>query len=302
MYKWVLVPLDGSPHSEGVIPYARQVARRLALPLTLLHVVDPGVIQAPAPQHRAALAQLTQRAADLAEARLKPLAGALNDAGLQARPRVLYGNPAETILSCAKEEDGCLLAMATHGRSGLGRWLLGSVADRVLHCVEGPLLLIRPGTQPGAAEEAPLQTMLIPLDGSEMAESILPQAEEVARSLGLRILIIQVVPSMSDLYLGPEMYPYPTDILLDAEAAAASYVREIAERISRRGLQVDSRAVVGHAAGSIIDLAHELPGALVAMCTHGRSGLSRALLGSVAGRVVRSARGPVLLIRRSEEA
>ncbi len=299
MFKWILVPLDGLRLSEGVIPYARQLALGLQLPVTLAHVVRPDRVTARA-QRPPTVEQLSQWATDEGEALLWPMAASLRAQGVSVHTRVLFGRAAESLLDSSAQAEGCLIAMATHGRSGVGRWILGSVTDKVLHHTSDPMLLVRPpegAAEPGAES---LRSLLVPLDGSTLAESILPQAETVARGLGLRVILLQAVPSVSDLHLGPDSdyYPYPSEILDQAQAAAEEYLRSVAQGLSGRGLQVETRLLHGRPAAAIIDLAQETPDSVIAMSTHGRSGLTRWLLGSVADKVVRSSSRPVLLVRQ----
>lgn len=301
MFKYILVPLDGSRLSEGVIPYARQLALGLQLPITLAHVVRPDRIVARS-DRPPTLEQLSQWATDEASALLWPMAASLRAQGVSVDTRVLFGRAAEALLDCSAEGEGCLVAMATHGRSGVGRWMLGSVTDKVLHHTTDPMLLVRPPEEPAPAGAESLGSLLVPLDSSALAESILPQAETVARGLELKIILAQVVPSVSDLHLGPDSdyYPYPSDILEQAQEVAEEYLRTVAQGLVSRGLPVETRVLHGQPAGAIIDLAHETPDSVIAMCTHGRSGLTRWLMGSVADKVVRSSSRPVLLMRQGQ--
>lgn len=301
MYRSIVVPLDCSELSEGVLPCVRQFALGLMVPVTLLHVIDAGAIRYPLSEHRNS-DELTEWAAGQAASYLERVAASLAADGIEARTKVVYGEPVAAILARSDGPQDTVLAMATHGRSGLERWVLGSVAARVVQHADRPVLLIRPPTDGPHVVEPPLRTMIVPLDGSRLAESILPQAEEVARRLGLSVLLLQVVPGAAQLYFGPDFYPYSPDICEQAREAAATYLDETAGEIVRRGrLQVATRVVDGGEGGAIVDLAQATEGALIAMSTHGRSGLSRWLLGSVADKVVRSSNRPVLLIRRTEE-
>ena len=169
MYPRILVPLDRSELAEQVLPYIRLLGKSLPLPIGLLQVVDPSF------SYMADFARgpLTDQSPSLAVSRaqdyLDRVAATLNEEGLTASARVstVYGeNPASEIICEGEKEPGTLIAMSTHGRSGLSRWALGSVTDKVLHATSNPLLIIRAGDQEIPPSEAKLGKVIIPLDGS----------------------------------------------------------------------------------------------------------------------------------------
>jgi nucleotide-binding universal stress UspA family protein len=215
------------------------------------------------------------------------------------------GNPAGKIVELAAAQPDILIAMATHGYSGLQRWLLGSVAEKVLHLATNPLLLVRPkGENSG---EARLSTVLVPLDGSELAEKVLPTVTGVAIGLKLKAVLVRVLgriffePPEPVLPVFGTHIPNQKEIWAEASAAATEYLDEKVAQLRAAGLaDVSSVLIDGSAegaAGGILDLARKTPDTLVAMSTHGRSGLGRWVIGSVTERVVRHSSNPVLVIR-----
>jgi nucleotide-binding universal stress UspA family protein len=186
--------------------------------------------------------------------------------------------------------------MATHGRSGLDRWLLGSVAEKVLRVATHPLLLVR-ATKDGKSEgDKVFKKVVVPLDGSALAEKVLPHVTALAKEISFEAVLLraynlrQVISTFEDYV--------PDWDLLEAEAMgeAMSYLDSKARELKGQGLiEVSSRVSEKEPAQEIIDLASE-PNTLIAMCTHGRSGLKRWVLGSVAEKVVRHANSPVLVI------
>jgi nucleotide-binding universal stress UspA family protein len=177
MYKKILVPLDGSKLAEGVLPYAKFLAGSLQLPIDLMHVNDP---------ETAAPSAYAVQGADY----LKAVAATL-PASLTANCSVENGKAAEVIVDSASRDARTLITMATHGRSGAGRWLLGSVAQKVLQAAINPLLLIRPNEETRPSGEVRLSTVILPLDGSHLAEKIFPHVVYLANRLKLEVVLIR---------------------------------------------------------------------------------------------------------------
>ena len=177
MYNEILVPLDGSKLAEGVLPYARLLASALKLPVDLLHVNDP---ETAAPGLRPI------QGADY----LKEVAASFATS-LAVNGRVESGRAAEVIVDSASRDSGTFITMATHGRSGAQRWLLGSVAQKVLQASINPLLLIRPNEETGPSADVRLSTVIIPLDGSHLAEKVLPHVIYLANRLKLEVVLIR---------------------------------------------------------------------------------------------------------------
>jgi nucleotide-binding universal stress UspA family protein len=235
----------------------------------------------------------------------------LRQNGLSVSSTVCEGSPAPAIASEAVKEPDTLIAMTTHGRSGIGRWLLGSVTDKVLRATTNPLLVVRAYDQENPPEAVQLQSIIVPLDGSLLAEQVLPHAASLARALKLRVLLVRANPSLGEYHKYVEHYPLDSsstisrmyeEFFREEDARAMEYLHRVKEKLNqRRVFSVEERLLKGHAAEAIVELARETPHSLVAMTTHGRSGIGRWLLGSVTDRVVRHSRDPVLVVRATEE-
>ena len=229
----------------------------------------------------------------------------LEEAGVTATCVAKVGVPAVQIVEEAERRPDTLIAMSTHGRSGIARWVFGSVTDRVLHATTTPLLVVRCREEEAPTPDVTLKTVIVPLDGSEMAEQVLPHVVSLARDMALKVLLLRVIPTMAYAYAyGPMGYSSPgdPDILSILEEDATSYLKQVRERLNQQGVaSVEERLLRGQPAGSVVDTALETPGHLVAMTTHGRSGIGRWVLGSVADRVVRHSEGPVLVICAKHE-
>ena len=309
MYERILVPLDGSEFSERVLPVAERLARDMALPIHLLHSIEP--------EHPSISQSLNERLYYIhsahhrgmhARAYAEPVRARLMEAGLSVNITIPQGDPGDVIVEEADREPGTLITMSSHGRSGASRWWTGSVADRVLHKTASPLLMIRPGDRRGAAAEGKFGRIVVPVDGSEMAEQALDHASHLGKSMGLVVELVRAIPSVEEYNslarLGPaslvSQAPSYAEYRGIVEGEARDYLAELAGRLKGDGAQVDWRVLHGPAAAAIIDHSVASEDALLVMTTHGRSGVARMVLGSVAERVVRQSGEPVLLIRARE--
>jgi nucleotide-binding universal stress UspA family protein len=303
MYNKILAPLDGSPLAESILPYARSLAKALKVKVELLHILDPQVISAfvnPARDRYAdkVEADMKQHGLDY----LKSAAASFPDAA-NVECAVKMGKAAEVILQRAEADKGTLIAMATHGLSGVRRWLLGSVAEKVLHMTFNPLLLARPGEKVDATGMARLKTVIVPLDGSGLAERVLPHVTLLAKKIDLEVVLLRIFALPFSTYFVGEDYPLPDLARLTEEIReeARGYLDGRVEQLRSEGLErVSSLLLEGNAAQKIIETAQQTADNLVAMCTHGRSGLSRLALGSVTSRVVGHSGDPVLVIRATD--
>jgi nucleotide-binding universal stress UspA family protein len=297
MYNRILVPLDGSQLAEQVLPYVKLLAKETKCHMELLQVIE----YSPAPTHpRQVRANLTGEA----QKYLKKAAASLKSSGLTVSSLVHHGDPASDIIAEAESEPETLIAMATHGQSGLARWMLGSVTDKVLHAATNPLLVVRAHEQEATTTGEMLENVIVPLDESLLAEQALPHAVHLARTMGLRVILLRVTPDTGDYYRNMEYVPSDfEDFAQFADGQAMEYLHKVGRKLRDQGFPlVEERLLHGHPAATIVDLARETPHCLVAMTTHGRSGVGRWLLGSVADRVLRHSAGPVLMVRPVEKA
>ncbi len=307
MYEKILVPLDGSRVAEAVLPHVGWLAGGLKAGVTLLTVVDPLDIKGEErPMRRYGLASVKMVEETLGaklKLYLQEVAKSLAVRGVEeAEAVVVAGNISEEILGLA-ETHGCdLIAMSTHGRSGIRRGLLGSVTDAVVRYSDIPVLVIGPRCMSDGPESyAEIKRVVVPLDGSPLAEAILPYVEELASRLSLEVDLMQVVKVPALAYAGDHTYHTDTtSIEEELESEAAWYLENVAHRLEARGIRAKLAVMKGVPATKIVDYAHEAEGSMVAISTHGRSGLGRLVIGSVADSVIRSLDAPVLVVRPSE--
>jgi len=297
MYSKILIPLDGSPDSEKVLPMARILAATLNLPIELLEVVDVSAATAHMVADKARyLDSLIAEGEAASREHLKEIAGSFS--GSKVACSVERGGPADVIIEKAAADPGTLIAMATHGRSGVNRWLLGSVAEKVLRGSRNPLFLVRANEEDSLNPAATIKSIVVPLDGSELAESVLPTVVEVAKRLDSEVVLCRAFELAASAYYGSEDYlPNYDGMLLQIRAEVEGYLGEKAEMLKASGLtKVSWVALQGPGAEQIADYARKHPDAMVVMCTHGRSGMSRWVLGSVTEKVVRHSSDPVLVL------
>jgi nucleotide-binding universal stress UspA family protein len=296
MYSRMLIPLDGSKLAEQVLPYARYLAKALTLPVELFQAVDAEALEMltnPA-QGRYVDTILNEKRANSAEY-LETVGRSFEQ--IRVSSVVEIGKPEDLILEKAAADSQTLIIMATHGRSGVQRWMLGSVADKVLHGVANDLFLVRATEQGKTDGAAPLTKVIVPLDGSPLAEKVLPHVIELGTKMPLEVILMRAYalpPAIS-----PNEYAgYGQELFDQLEADAKDYLARKTKELAERGLaEISSVVDLGYGAEEITVLARKTPDNFIAMCTHGRSGVKRWVLGSVTDRVVRHSGDPVLIIR-----
>jgi nucleotide-binding universal stress UspA family protein len=217
--------------------------------------------------------------------------------GAQVKCSMGKGKPENVVTEKAAADKNTLIVMATHGCSGIQRWPLGSVADKVIHGATNHLFLVRASEQGKTDGEAALKTVIVPLDGSALAEQVLPGVVELAKKMKLDVVLMRAYalpPAISTEDYGF----YSADLLNHLESDAREYLQQKVNEVKQKGVQnVDSVVTTGYGAEEIITLARSTPDSFIAMRTHGRSGMQRWVLGSVTERVVDHSGDPVLIIR-----
>lgn len=299
MYSQILV-LDGSKTAEKALPYARALASKLKLPVELLAVIDIAEMAKRISAEKARyLATLIENNIRTSEKYLSAVAGTFRDVSVKST--VEKGSAEEVIIDKAAADKGTLINMATHGRSGINRWLLGSIAEKVLRGATNPVLLIRATEEAKTEGEAILKSAIVPLDGSELAECVLPTVTELAQLLQLEVVLFRAytIP-YSALAVDPESFYLVSDeeLISAMRDEVVAYLDKKAQAIKKLGVdRVSTIAEYGLAADEIIALARKTPDVLIAMCSHGRSGVKRWVLGSVTETVARHSGDPVLVTR-----
>lgn len=279
MFESILVPLDGSDLSDLILAAIRPLLGE-GVRVELVTLVPDGGDEE----------QLLRL--DEARRHLVALSETFPD-GVEVGYRVQVGEAKDGILEQIQELEPALVAMATHGRSGVARLVRGSVAEHVLRRCPCPLLLWNPfdGKEPQELRETELRRIVVPLDGSPRASAILGTVERLARACSSEVVLLKVGRAGATVLLAPE-------------AAQAATLRELEEslepfrvRLSEAGVRCRARSALGDEPARILDVAREEQADLVAMATHGFTGLDRWLFGSIAEEVLRACHVPMLIER-----
>jgi nucleotide-binding universal stress UspA family protein len=296
MLRHLLVPLDGSPMAESVLSATADLVRRLSAHVTLLHIIERG-----APKTVHGERHLTQPAE--AESYLRGVAEWFVSEGVRADFLVHRdgADVAKSIADGAAEIGADLVVLCTHGWSGLRGFLFGRVAQQVLRWGTIPVLLIQPSAE-GWKAPFSCRRLVVPLDGSGMAETALPAASAVAHAFEAQVLLMWVVPTVATVSgergAAMKLMPSAAAALLDAEAAqAATYLERVGARLREEGVKISVEVGRGEPIRVLLDTVAKREIDLIVIATHGRSGISAVWAGSVTSRILRYSTRPILLIR-----
>lgn len=311
MFKQILVPLDGSSLAERALPIAARIARNSGAQIHLLQVVNPVFAYAGG---LAADILLTEQQIDVEVKRatkyLKEVMSCRSLQGIETTSEVILGSPAQQVLFAASSLSVDLIVLCSHGRTGLTRWFLGSVARTLAHSSPVPLLIVN-GREPASLESEQSRRMLIPLDGSPLAETALEPGMQLLAALsaplGGTIQLVQVVklirPTVGEVFI--------SGLNDDALQRAKTYLAQVAEGLQPTAralnLSIDwSVALEEDVANALLDIAQHgtddsVACDLVAISTHGRSTLQRIIMGSVAERLLSVTKQPMLIVRPPQE-
>jgi nucleotide-binding universal stress UspA family protein len=295
----MLIPLDGSKAAENVLPYARFLAGKLEIPVELLSVIDIADLAGHVAAEKARyfetiLDENVRRGLEY----LRGVATTFPSGNVQCG--VEKGRPEEVIIEKGEADSALLIAMATHGRSGIDRWLLGSVAEKVLRGSKNALIVIRATKDTETAGELAIKSLVVPLDGSELAERVLPSVAELAKKLHAPVVLFRAYNLPPSLYAGVDGYYVPDLDKLSPELReeAEDYLKKKTTEFKKVGVEnVTYEFKEGLSPDQIIRFGRGMPDSLIAMCSHGRSGVKRWALGSVTETVVRHSDDPVLVVR-----
>ncbi len=298
MYRTIVVPVDGSSFAEFAFPVARTLAASADGSLELVMVQDP------VPPF--AFGEWVKEPQEWREEYLENAADRIALAGNGRIGRTLrVGSVPGELEAYVREVEPDLLVMATHGRGPLSRFWLGSVADYMIRHASCPVLLVRPeeDEEPDLDREVRFEHVLVPLDGSVRAEAILDHAYELGEPFDARYTLVRVVSLPAEIpsaYL-PETVQTREELIEEGRKEADRYLARVAERLREAGraVEIDVRLADDPVSG-VLDSVRECGAGLVALATHGRSGVGRGLLGSVADKLVRTTPVPLLIHRPDE--
>jgi len=303
MFSHLLVPLDQSPVATRAIPLALTLAQALDARVTLLSVVEPVAVPYESNgllgTRAAAIHQAEEQALARATQHLDSVADTFTAHSVGVETTVCCGNPGAEIIAAAREHDGTLIVMSTHGHTGIGRPWYRGVTRHVIRHADVPTLIVPGGEERGAVKPT-VQQIIVTLDGSSLAREALPVALNLAETLGETLMLVRVIPNMT-LTQG---YYYDPTFLQDQEAedehAAIVELAEVAASLQPATCAIATAIV--YAGTSTVEerIGHFVeaqPGSLLVMASHGRGGVLRWALGSIAEGVLSRATFPVLVVR-----
>lgn len=281
----ILVPHDGSALAERALPFAVAIAKASGSRLWLVYAPP-------------AMPPLLAREAPLDVAvGLEGTAARLRERGLKAVARTIHGDATNVILDASADMPADLIVMSTHGRGGVGRWLYGSVADQVLARANVPVLLVPSGCDRPWSTDRRLK-ILVPLDGSDLSEAALGPARVLSRAIGADLLVLRVVEQDPGVVWGVDRVGVATLRITPEEIGEArQYLEQLAGPPGPTGSAIDMLVETGDPSSAIQRIAQQESVDLIAMATHGRTGLARLTMGSVATTTVQRSHVPVLLVR-----
>lgn len=289
MYDTVLIPTDGSEHALTAAEHGAAFARAFDATVHLVAVVD---VQAAAGMFDAGGVDeaYVARLEAAAERAIDAVAAVVGES-VAVRRAVRRGEPSEAILSYADDTDVELLVMGTHGRTGVNRYIAGSVTERVVRLADVPVLTVR-ATEPPAATD--YDEILLPTDGSEAAAAGVDHGLAIARRVGARVHAVSVVDAGETV--GSPDYVLPADVMEHLESDAEAATDAVAERARAVGIDAVTAVQHGIPERDLLTYADDNDVDLIAMGTAGLTGLSRYLLGSTTERIIRHAEVPVLAV------
>lgn len=290
MFRRIFVPLDGSPFSASAIPVALEIARRSAGAVHFAIVTEP-MPQAPG---EPPLDPSFQQAVHADHRRyLDGILASERGHGIEITGEVLEGPAVGTLLAAIRAHSSNLIVMASHGRGGFSRFWLGSTATALVRNCPAPVLLLRPAQ--GQAGPLHPRRVLLPFDGTGFGDEVVAQALALAGTEGVEYLAVRVIPAVP-VVLSAASMDHDRAHFAELEREAFQYLEGIRSALEARGARCRTAVLNGPNPGRrLVEYIEEEHPDLVAMATHGRSGIGRLLLGSVADKVVRGTGVAVLL-------
>jgi nucleotide-binding universal stress UspA family protein len=306
MYKKMLVVLDGSELAEIVFPYAKELAGRLDIDVILLHVYSQAM-RGSMPMYKAYIESTAKNIGMQAQQIQQSLSTSKSAKPVEVRGELVMGYHADEILRFAEENAVNLIMMASHGRSGAQRWSIGSVADKILRAARVPVWLVHADAEKAVPyDQWHSRTLLVPLSGSDVSAIVIPHAIALAKQKGasMDVVLMQVVePPITPSYYSPELTGMPLNWgqfveqeIARSKKATQEYLTDVEKQFREVGINVSSLVLTGKPAEEIVAYAGKNPFTVVIMATHGRTGLSRLVYGSVAQSVLYGITNPMVLI------
>jgi len=282
MYERILVPLDGSELAEQAIPYVEWLARKFNSEVIVLTACLAG------DSLERALKEYIERRAEK-----------IQSLGIKARSACIEGEPAASIIDFAGKNEVSLIAISTHGRTGVSQWLLGSIANKVVQRSHIPVFLVRSSQPARTPADKELRKILLTLDGSHFSEAIIPYVERLAKVTDSEVALLRVIEpaKLPQLAAYADREKYEKDFMAKLKKEAKRYLDKKKTAMKSKGIKVNSALLEGKADETILQYAEDKSVNLIALTTHGFSGISKWAYGSVASRIIEASSKPTLLVR-----
>jgi nucleotide-binding universal stress UspA family protein len=297
MFRKILVPLDGSPLAERALIHVQRLAPPGTAELILVTVIETYRYSYSATDM--ALHNTVSYVRKSTDAYLKEQRSQLEAQRYTVQTYITDGDAAQGILKVADDTGADWIAMTTHGRAGVRRWSLGSVAERVLQGAEQPVWLVRESTRVVPLHE--MQRILVPLDGTVAASQAVVQAQQLAQRSGAEVWLLRAIPEQNEINRTTPFVSAPEMKIFEMwQAHAEQYLAKIAQELTATGIACHTLVVPGEPARAIFDTANTENVDCIVMTTHARHGLDRLLYGNVADEVLRRCECPMLLVHAHE--
>ncbi|MDD5190157.1 MAG: universal stress protein [Dehalococcoidales bacterium] len=285
----ILVPLDGSQLGEEALKFAVSVAAAVNAQIDLLTVYESNE-----KEHERMHELYLQKIREEISSTLHN-----NSDAARVNTQINRGQPADEIVKYAEEKGVSLIIMVSHGHSGIMPWSAGSTATKVVQKSTIPVLLIRAGNIAGVTSVNPFSHILLPLDGSPFGESAIPLVLDLAAAFHSEVELLRVVELVEHVHTvgGIDHFMFSDEQNKRMENEVGGYLHEIARRFLNAGINVKSVIKTGDAAMEIIKVSESGNFDLVAMSSHGKSGITKWVLGSVSHKILQAGKKPLLLVR-----
>jgi nucleotide-binding universal stress UspA family protein len=282
MYERILVPLDGSELAEQAIPYVEWLARKFNSEFIVITVCLAGD-----PLERALREYIERIVKKIQSLRMK------------AQSVFIEGEPAASIIDFAGKNDISLIAISTHGRTGVSQWLLGSIANKVVQRSHIPVFLVRSSQPAKTPADKELRKILLTLDGSQFSEAIIPYIEKLAKVMHSEVVLLSVIEpaKLPQLAAYIDREKYEKDFMAKLKRESKRYLGKKKTALASKGIKVNSVLLEGKPAETILQYAEDKSVNLIALTTHGFSGVTKWAYGSVASRIIEASSRPTLLVR-----
>lgn len=293
MLKKILIPLDGSNLGELALAYIKELAPAFNSEVHLVSVCERREAE-----YRRMMELYLEKIAEQVRADFGK-----NDQTIPIKTMVLDGDDAREIIEYAQQKQINLIVIVSHGRSGIMPWTMGSTANKVVQGALTPILLVRASSFNGKRRPVKFfNKILMPLDGSQIGEAALPYVSEIAQKLGSEVTVFSVVESGQHVHTigGQNFVRYTEQQVESMRAETMRYQVAVSKKLTDSGINVRSIVAEGNAAAEIIKFSKADNSRLIAMSSHGRSGMRSWVFGSVSNKVLHNSKTPLLIVRASQ--